>query len=149
MGRLRSIHNRIIRRRILRLLIRRNLRIQLGRRINRMELHSTISTIRITMVPHNGWFSNSPQIADGKLYYANGEHSPTQPLARGWKLWCLDALTGQELWNISGGGSAGAIADGYLTYDNRYDGTMYVFGKGKTQTTVTAPQIEIVQDKKQ
>ncbi len=94
--------------------------------------------------PTMGWFSNSPQIADGKLYYANGEHSPTQPLARGWKIWCLDALTGQQLWNFSGGGSAGAVADGYLTYDNRYDGNMYVFGIGKTQTTVTAPEIEIV-----
>ena len=82
--------------------------------------------------PTMGWFSNSPQIADGKLYYGNGEHSPTQPLARGWKLWCLDALTGQHYGTISGGGSAGAVADGYLTYDNRYDGNMYVFGKGKS-----------------
>jgi outer membrane protein assembly factor BamB len=98
--------------------------------------------------PTMGWFSNSPSIADGKLYYANGEHSPTQPLARGWKLWCLDASTGQELWNFSGGGSAGAVADGYLTYDNRYDGNMYVFGIGKTQTTVTAPEIEIVNGQK-
>jgi len=93
--------------------------------------------------PNAGWFSNSPQIADGKLYYANGEHSPTQPLARGWRLWCFDALTGEEKWNFSGGGSAGAVADGYLTYDNRYDGYMYVFGKGETKTTVTAPQLAI------
>jgi hypothetical protein len=88
-------------------------------------------------------FSNSPQIADGKLYYANGEHSPTQPLARGWRLWCLNATTGEYIWDINGGGSAGAVADGYLTYDNRYDGYMYVFGKGPSQTTVSAPQTSI------
>jgi outer membrane protein assembly factor BamB len=88
-------------------------------------------------------FSNSPQIADGKLYYANGEHSPTQPLARGWRLWCLNATTGEYIWDINGGGSAGAVADGYLTYDNRYDGNMYVFGKGPSQTTVSAPQTSI------
>jgi hypothetical protein len=88
--------------------------------------------------PTAGWFSNSPQIADGKLYYGNGEHSPTEPLARDWKLWCLDAVSGKEIWNITGGGSAGAIADGYLTYENRYDGYMYVYGKGKSATSVTA-----------
>ncbi|MGE5187685.1 MAG: PQQ-binding-like beta-propeller repeat protein [Betaproteobacteria bacterium] len=88
-------------------------------------------------------FSNSPQIADGKLYYANGEHSPTQPLARGWRLWCLNATTGEYIWDINGGGTAGAVADGYLTYDNRYDGYMYVFGKGPSQTTVSAPQTSI------
>jgi hypothetical protein len=32
----------------------------------------------------------------------------------------------------------GAIADGYLAFDNFYDGFMYVFGKGKSATTVTA-----------
>ncbi len=88
-------------------------------------------------------FSNSPQIADGVLYYANGEHSPTQPLTRGWRLWALNATTGEYLWDINGGGSAGAVADGYLTYDNRYDGHMYVFGKGESETTVSAPQTSI------
>jgi hypothetical protein len=32
----------------------------------------------------------------------------------------------------------GAVADGYLTASNTYDGYMYVFGKGESQTTVTA-----------
>jgi hypothetical protein len=89
-------------------------------------------------------FSNSPIIADGVLYYANGEHSPTEPLARGWRLWALNATTGEYIWDISGGGSAGAVADGYLTYDNKYDGYMYVFGKGESKTTVSAPQTQII-----
>lgn len=93
--------------------------------------------------PSMSFFSNSPQIADGKLYYANGEHSPTQPLARGWRLWCLNATSGEHIWDISGGGSAGAVADGYLTYDNRYDGYMYVFGKGPSATTLSVPQTAI------
>jgi hypothetical protein len=95
--------------------------------------------------PSMSFFSNSPQIADGKLYYANGEHSPTEPLARGWRLWALNATTGEYIWDISGGGAAGAIADGYLTYDNKYDGYMYVFGKGPSVTTVSAPQTAITQ----
>ncbi len=93
--------------------------------------------------PSMSFFSNSPQIADGKLFYANGEHSPTEPLARGWRLWALNATTGELIWDISGGGSAGAVADGYLTYDNRYDGYIYVFGKGPSSTTVSAPQTGI------
>jgi hypothetical protein len=34
--------------------------------------------------------------------------------------------------------SPGAVADGYLTASNSYDGYMYVFGRGKSATTVTA-----------
>ena len=37
----------------------------------------------------------------------------------------------------------GAIADGYLTASNPYDGYMYVFGKGPTATTVTAPDVAV------
>ncbi|MGB9959113.1 MAG: hypothetical protein ACPLKQ_01145 [Candidatus Bathyarchaeales archaeon] len=75
-------------------------------------------------------------IADGKYFISNGEHSPTSPLTRGWRLFCLNATTGNCIWNITGGLSPGPVADGYLTADNRYDGYMYVFGKGKSSTTV-------------
>jgi hypothetical protein len=93
--------------------------------------------------PNTPLFSNSPTIADGKLYYSNGEHSPTQPLARGWRLWCINATTGDVLWSKLDGGSPGAVADGYLTFDDRYDGYMYVFGKGTSVTTISAPQTQI------
>jgi hypothetical protein len=88
------------------------------------------------------FFTNS-YIADGKFYIGNGEHSPTEPLMRGWKLHCINATTGEGLWNITGGGSVGPIADGYLTFDNRYDGYMYVYGKGESATTVTAPDVAV------
>jgi hypothetical protein len=39
--------------------------------------------------------------------------------------------------------SIGAIADGYLAASNTYDGYMYVFGKGKSETTISAPQAAI------
>ena len=91
--------------------------------------------------PYNTWsWMSSPQLADGKVYVSNGEHSPTTPIARGWRLFCVDAFTGEGIWNITGGMTPGAIADGYLTADNRYDGYMYVFGKGKSQTTLAASQ---------
>jgi hypothetical protein len=93
--------------------------------------------------PSLSFFSNAPQIADGKLYYANGEHSPTEPLARGWHEWCLNATTGEEIWGYTGGGQSGAIADGYLTFGSVYDGYLYSFGKGRSATAVTAPDVVV------
>ena len=83
-------------------------------------------------------------IADGKYYIYNTEHSATVPITRGWELHCLNATTGKLLWKVGIPGAAskhttdiGPIADGYLTLASS-DGYMYVFGKGKSQTTVTA-----------
>jgi hypothetical protein len=89
------------------------------------------------------FFTRGIQIADGKLYIGNGEHSPTEPLGRDWRLYCLNVTTGEQIWSTAGGGSAGAISDGYLTYDNFYDGNMYVYGKGKSATTVMAPDVSV------
>ncbi len=88
-------------------------------------------------------FMSTPVVADGKIYVGNGEHSPTSPITRGWRFFCIDALTGEGIWNVTGGMVAGAVADGYITADNRYDGYMYIFGKGKTETTISVPQVAI------
>jgi hypothetical protein len=69
-------------------------------------------------------------VADGKLYTYTTEHTPSQPVTRGWRLHCINANTGKGIWNITGTMSPGAVADGYLTASNSYDGYMYVFGKG-------------------
>ena len=79
------------------------------------------------------------RIADGVLYAYNDEHSVSEPIPRGYKLHAINITTGKGIWNISGRMSPGALADGYLTASNAYDGIMYVFGKGKSTATVTAP----------
>jgi hypothetical protein len=95
------------------------------------------------------FFGQEPLIADGKVYSINTEHTPTQPLTRGWKLHCVNATTGEGIWNISFMTEAGpgnlpcAVAEGYLVASNSYDGYAYAFGKGKSQTTVTAPSTEV------
>ncbi|MGD6850654.1 MAG: PQQ-binding-like beta-propeller repeat protein [Candidatus Bathyarchaeia archaeon] len=83
--------------------------------------------------------------ADGKIYVRTGQHSPTQPLERGDRLFCLNTTTGEELWNISGCMQQPApIADGYLVTWNYYDGQIYCFGKGQTATTVSAsPDVSV------
>ena len=64
---------------------------------------------------------------------------------RGNKLHCMDLTKGQSVLNISGWfvGANLAIADGYLTVDNGYDNRLYCFGKGQTETTVSAPDAAV------
>jgi hypothetical protein len=77
-------------------------------------------------------------VADEKIYAATGEHSPGTPLWRGEAFHCVDAETGEEIWNITGWWHHSAIADGYLIALNVADNRLYCFGKGKTTTTVSA-----------
>jgi hypothetical protein len=88
-------------------------------------------------------FNGFGEVADGKLYTYNTEHSPSQPITRGWSLHCINVTTGEGIWNITGSIQPGAIADGYLTASGSYDGYMYVFGKGESTTTVTAPKTSV------
>jgi PQQ-like domain len=86
----------------------------------------------------------SIRVIDGKLFVANDEHTPSQPATRGWGLICLNATTGEKLWKLSGTRmSPGGAADGYLTASSSYDGYLYVLGKGKTATSISAPQTSI------
>jgi hypothetical protein len=88
-------------------------------------------------------FDAGATIADGKIFSYTTEHTPSQPITRGWGLHCIDAYTGEGIWNITGYMTPGAIADGYITASCGYDGYTYVFGKGKSATTVSVPQIAI------
>lgn len=97
--------------------------------------------------PYSGnysWFSQS-LVSDGKIFSYTNEHSPSQPTTRGYRMYCINATSGEGLWNITGYMQPGAIADGLLAAGNFYDGNMYVFGKGPTSTTITAPQVAINQ----
>ncbi len=88
-------------------------------------------------------FNNDILCADGKLYSINTEHTPTQPYTRGWQLHCIDAITGEGIFKTIMNGDPTAIADGYLSVRERYTGELYVLGKGKSETTVTAPDTVI------
>jgi hypothetical protein len=83
--------------------------------------------------------------ADGKIYAATGEHSPSHPLNRGAKIVCVNATTGDEIWRANGWFAAPAIADGSLVSFSHYDNFMYCFGKGPTKVTVSAPDVSVPQ----
>ena len=114
------------------------------------ETGKTVWTFQAAAVPfeapYGGGYSwhSAGIVADGKLYTWNNEHTPSEPITRGWRLFCINATTGEGLWNISyssnvGGGRsfAGAIADGYLAVSNSYDAYMYIIGKGQSATAIT------------
>lgn len=90
------------------------------------------------------------RIADGKVYIYDGEHSPQQPRTRGWSLYAFDVYTGKQLWKFAIGGSImfgsepsiGPIIDGYL-YMPATNGITYIIGRGKSATTVTAPDVAV------
>lgn len=96
--------------------------------------------------PYEGtyaFFTTPDIIADGKIYAYTGEHTPSQPICRGWGLHCINATDGTKVWSITGSMTPGAVADGYLSAGNSYDGYMYVFGKGQSKTTVETPGVAV------
>ena len=88
-------------------------------------------------------------VADGKVFLGTVEHSRNTPYYTGSKTYAINATTGEEIWSLVastpsaalGLGQATngfAIADGFYTYLNLYDGQIYTIGKGPSKTTVTA-----------
>jgi hypothetical protein len=93
------------------------------------------------------WFAT-----DGKLYLSYATHHPNLQ-AKGAYMACLNATTGQTIYNCSWfnswwGGDA-VIGDGIIAGLNAgYDNRIYAFGKGASQTTVQAtPKISVNGDK--
>jgi outer membrane protein assembly factor BamB len=90
-------------------------------------------------------------IADGKVYTGTTEHSPDQPLYKGGVFRCLNATTGEELWQMDGMGSGmyigqnDLVADGCFVYLNIYDMQVYSVGKGASKLTVDAPSAAVTQ----
>ncbi|MFC1487710.1 PQQ-binding-like beta-propeller repeat protein [Thermoproteota archaeon] len=88
-------------------------------------------------------FSVGGQIADGKFFTWNYEHTVSWPVTRGWSLHAIDVFTGEQVWSVLGTITPRAMADGYLIGDSDYDGYTYCFGPGKSETTVTTPDFAI------
>jgi hypothetical protein len=90
-------------------------------------------------------FTGSPLIANGILYIDNNEHTPSAPYTRGWGFYAVNMTDGSLIWKVDEPMVAGAMADGYTTASDSYDGTMYVFGKGPSETTIETPLTAITQ----
>jgi hypothetical protein len=85
---------------------------------------------------------------DGKLYAYSQSHTPEVPFYRGQPTVCIDVFTGEEVWSFGMNGmiflrrGAIVVADGYMTLAAE-DGIMYTFGRGLSETTISAPQLPL------
>ena len=79
-------------------------------------------------------------VNDGKIFFTTSEHgNGVATLYKGEKIYAINAETGKEAWKINGWFEQPAIADAKLVTHNCYDNQLYCFGKGPSQTTVSAP----------
>jgi len=97
----------------------------------------------------NNWPVGHLIAADGKIYFANLEHSANQPLPRGGPFVCLNATTGEVIFRANGlfrqtvwGGRA-IIGDSIIATMDTYDQRVYAIGKGPSAVTVEAPMTSI------
>ena len=87
-------------------------------------------------------------IGNGIIYLITSAHTWTTPIYKGAMATAINATTGQQIWQISSitaefGMMSYAMADGYNTWFNGYDNSIYVVGRGPSATTVQAPQTAI------
>ena len=91
-----------------------------------------------------GTWSMQHILADGKIYVSSG-HDYTPPVFKGAKLYCINATTGEGIWDSLNFDiiSSPAVADGVMVWLNGYDNQIYAYGKGPTDITVTAPTVGV------
>jgi len=97
-------------------------------------------------------FGNYPTfvnaIGSGVVYTVTTEHTEESPIFKGAVVRALNATTGQQIWTLSDYvgeflTSSYAMADGFNTWFNSYDNSIYTVGRGPSATTVQAPQTAI------
>jgi hypothetical protein len=97
----------------------------------------------------NQWWARPLFVSGDKIYVAHYEHSFNDPRPRGAPFVCLNATTGELIWEIDGmyrstrwGGRA-VIGDSIMATLDTYDMMLYGVGKGPSAMTVDAPMTAI------
>jgi hypothetical protein len=85
-------------------------------------------------------------IGNGIVYTVTSEHTVETPLFKGALSRAINATDGTEIWTISSyvtefTTASYAIADGFATWFNSYDNSIYTVGRGPSTITVTAPTV--------
>jgi outer membrane protein assembly factor BamB len=89
------------------------------------------------------WHFGTHTISDGKLFLSEGRmYDP--PLSPSYRL-AINCTDGSMVWKILSysGRIPAASADTYLVEWNSFDAQLYTFGKGPTDTTVAAPDVQV------
>jgi hypothetical protein len=87
-------------------------------------------------------------IGNGVVYMVTTEHTIETPLFRGSVSTAVNATDGSEIWTLDSYvgeffAISYAMADGYNTWFNGYDNSIYVVGRGPSATTVSAPNVGV------
>ena len=87
-------------------------------------------------------------VANEVVYLVTTEHTVQTPIYKGSMARAVNATDGTEIWTLNaytGEFTTGsyAIADGFATFFNGYDNTIYSVGKGPSALTVEAPKVGI------
>ncbi len=99
-------------------------------------------------LPYPGQYPNSlVAVGNGILYIVSSQHQVETPIYKGGLVTALNPSTGAQVWALSDLTNSyfslsSAIASGYMTFFNSYDNQIYVTGKGPSDTTVNAPELE-------
>lgn len=97
----------------------------------------------------NNWWLGICFITNGKVYLCHAEHSPNMPLPRGSPFLCLNATTGELIWQIdnmqtgTGWGGLPIIGDSIIAAMDQYDQHIYAIGKGPSTISVSAPDVGV------
>jgi hypothetical protein len=100
-------------------------------------------------VPYGYYPTFIQAIGNGVIYLITTEHTVETPIFKGAMARAINATTGAEIWALSDytgefvGPNSYAIADGYATFFNGYDNSVYSVGRGPSATTVQAPLTSI------
>jgi outer membrane protein assembly factor BamB len=104
-----------------------------------------------TTTPYGTWVLEGSYsyytITADVLYVGANEHSPANPTWLGGQIWAVNATDGTLLWKIDGIQDETQPMPAYgnqLVFLNFYDGKLYDIGKGPSQTTVQAPQTQVI-----
>jgi outer membrane protein assembly factor BamB len=100
----------------------------------------------------NNWWIIPLFVSDGKIYFGSLEHSALDPKPRGAPFFCLDAETGDLVFEIDGAfrqtrwGGRALIGDSIIATQDTYNQQIYGVGKGASQTTVTSMTSAVAHD---
>lgn len=83
-------------------------------------------------------------IGNDVVYLVTSEHTVEMPIFKGAVTRAINATTGAEIWTLSSYvteffTTSFAVADGFATWFNSYDNSVYTVGRGPSALTVQAP----------
>ncbi|MBT0159933.1 PQQ-binding-like beta-propeller repeat protein [Candidatus Bathyarchaeota archaeon A05DMB-2] len=83
-------------------------------------------------------------IGNDVVYLVTSEHTVETPVFKGAMTRAVNATDGTEIWTLSSYVTefftqSFAVADGFATWFNSYDNSIYTVGRGPSATTVSAP----------